>query len=143
MTESSLTQDQLAQIQKMMRAAVIMKHADKYHTGYPDFSLTWRGITSWWEVKFYDDAPFDAPTLQHITCMKLADQGYCYYLIFERRGEEKKTRIIRPQSLENWPTTGLVQDGFNFRFVAEYAARLHVSVHSGWRSKYEVQSQDR
>ena len=126
MTEATLTQDLMSRIKVYMRGAEPMKHADKFNGGYPDLSNTWRYVTSWWEIKFYDDRMFKKPVLQQIQCKKLALQGICYYIIYERRGLQKCTYIVRPHELDAWDESELVTHGLDHTWVAHFIRQEHL-----------------
>jgi hypothetical protein len=40
-----------------LQGAVIFKHSDFYTMGVPDFTITIRGRTTWWEVKVHPNKP--------------------------------------------------------------------------------------
>lgn len=137
MTESDLTQDLMRFAHAEMHGSVVMKHADRFNSGHPDFSLTWHGITSWWEVKHYDNEPFETPQLQKITCQRLARQTVCNYIIYEQRGEFKQVLIVHPEKIETWQETPLFQLGFNHSWVSRYIRAQHPSVNV-WRSRLKT-----
>ena len=51
MTEANFTLELLRELRRHLPNAVIFKHADGYTKGVPDFSITLRGLTAWFEVK--------------------------------------------------------------------------------------------
>ena len=124
MTESSLTQDLKLEIAKAMHGVVLIKHADKYQSGVPDFTATWLRITSWWEVKFWNEGDFESPAIQELTCKRLARQGLCFYIIYEIRNGDRSIRIVRPELLSQWRSHPPKQ-GFNHKWVATQIRRLH------------------
>jgi len=113
---------------EIMYMSVVLKHADRFNTGYPDMTVTWSHATSWWEVKFYDNEMFDAPQLQHLTCRRLAAQGTCYYVIYERRHDVRLTRIVAPKDLDTWAQSKHVAKGFHHHWVAEFISHSHLNV---------------
>lgn len=127
MTESDLTQQQMVYCRTLMPGAEVLKHADRFNAGYPDFTVTWKWITSWWEVKFYDDMAFKSPKVQEIQCQKLATQGVCNYIIFEQRRGVRRTLIVAPKEIERWDQSADFAPGFNHAWVARYIALAHRS----------------
>ena len=128
MTEATLTSDLREVLLAGLPGSVFFKHHDGSTSGVPDFTLTWRRITSWGEVKFYDDRDFDCPELQNITCRKLATAGLCYYLIYERRKGVDRTLIVAPKDMERWREAKDVTMGFNHHWVMRRIAYLHYNL---------------
>lgn len=52
MDEAYLKRKLVEAIRKEMPGAVVYRHEDTFTAGIPDISVTWRGSTSWIEVKF-------------------------------------------------------------------------------------------
>jgi hypothetical protein len=59
--------------------AVVFKHHDAITAGIPDLSVTWRGTTTWLEVKYNTDR---IQPLQHNTMLRLEKQGHAFYVIY-------------------------------------------------------------
>ena len=123
-TESSLTQDLKRVIEKAMHGAVYLKHADKFRHGVPDDSVTWNRVTSWWEVKFWNEKAFKSRPVQEITCRRLASQGLCFYIIYERRKGVDSVRIVHPRLLSQW-RSHISRPGFDHAWVASKIKQLH------------------
>src|SRR5215831_14767698 len=118
MNESDLTQELMSACRVDMRGAIVLKHADKINTGYPDFTVTWAHMTSWWEVKLWDEGPFESPELQEIMCKRLASQGYCRYVIYEQRRTVRRVIVAHPFALDQWTESPDVAPGFSHLWVA-------------------------
>lgn len=56
MTEAKFTKRLITEIKKEMPGAVVFKHADKFTVGVPDMSVSWGGVTTWWEIKVFKNA---------------------------------------------------------------------------------------
>ena len=97
MTESTLTQQLIKRVKMDLHGAVVLKHADRFTSGVPDLSITWHGKTSWWEVK-YANPRFESPSIQHLTCLRLAIAGTCHYLIFT----PFRIYLVPPNHLETY-----------------------------------------
>jgi hypothetical protein len=101
------------------------KHADRFNRGYPDVTNAWKGITSWWEIKHYDNEPFKSPPQQEITCQRLSQQALCYYVIYEERKGFRNTRIVAPEEIGNWTETLIRTTGFDHAWVADFIRKTH------------------
>ena len=51
MLEGKVTQKLLKELRNKIPSAWICKHSNSYVGGIPDFSITYRDSTSWWEIK--------------------------------------------------------------------------------------------
>jgi len=49
--EATLKRNLVKAIKTTMPGAVVFRHEDQFTAGIPDISVTWAGITTWWEVK--------------------------------------------------------------------------------------------
>jgi hypothetical protein len=54
MTEGTITQDLLGYLKKYLPGAVVLKHCDRFTTGIPDLSVSFKGNTFWFECKYED-----------------------------------------------------------------------------------------
>lgn len=132
MTEASLTQRLIDEMDKV-KGAVTIKFADRLTTGIPDLSFTWLKQTSWWEVKFYNERPFDMPVIQLLTCKRLATAGICYYVIFSLCKNVKSTYIVTPTEFDRWDVTHWPHaakyvmrfDGFAYKDAVEFMNECH------------------
>jgi hypothetical protein len=90
--EATLKRDLVAAIRAAMPGAVIFRHEDRFTAGVPDLSVTWRGTTSWVEVKYSRRGRRSRPTaLQARALRRLAAAGAPAYLLEYR--EEGGGRI--------------------------------------------------
>lgn len=118
LTEGSLTRDLMKTIEQVMLSAVVLKHADRFTSGIPDLTVTWRGVTSWWECKH---TPFKRKGLQTLTAQRLAAHGICRYIIFDA----KRTRIVHPNNLDTWRDAALSCNGYDLEWVARQMKSFH------------------
>ncbi len=74
-----------------MPGAVVFRHEDQFTGGIPDISVTWAGITTWWEVKYSPIGRSSKPTsLQGYTLLSLSRQstaGLITYAETKRAGK--------------------------------------------------------
>jgi len=127
MNETSLTQDLIEMCRTAMPGCVTLKISAQWNNaGYPDLTHTWRRLTSWWEVKHYDNEKFASPPLQHVTCRRLAHAGVCHYIIYEERHHRRRTLIVHPELLDRWEDSADYCDGFNHLWVARFMAHVHM-----------------
>lgn len=125
MNESDLTQELLSACRVEMRGTVAMKISDRFNSGYPDVTNTWQQMTSWWEVKFWDNGEFESPEIQHLTCRRLAAQGTCNYVVYEQKGPHRRVLIVRPDMLSHWQDSPDFTQGFNHLWVAKFIRLIH------------------
>lgn len=60
MQEGQFTQKLLREIKSHIPDAVVFKFSDRITRGIPDFSITWCGLTTWFEVKLVaNKRPFE------------------------------------------------------------------------------------
>ena len=116
MTEATLTKQATDACEHLMKGCVVLKHADKATSGYPDTSITWHGSTLWIEFK-YADPTFKSQGLQELTCCRLELHGRCIYVIFN--SPKDRIDIVAPKKLGAWPNTGIHCSGFDFKWLAE------------------------
>lgn len=113
-----------------MPGAVIFRHEDKHIFGVPDFSCTWGGMTSWWEVK-YANPHFQVNEVQLLNCMKLSKQGSkCGFILFQGK-EELACHVVDPKRMKEWDKyqRGLFHcTGFNYTELALYIKGEHINV---------------
>jgi hypothetical protein len=112
MNEKTLVSALKKILHRELPGAVIFKHADAYTAGIPDLSVTWRGKTTWLEVKYV------APTLhkralQHQIMLGLERQGSAFYVIYR----EHDTLLIKPSELDCPNTKGVTEMGHSHTFV--------------------------
>jgi hypothetical protein len=119
-TEALLTKKATDACEKLMKGCVVLKHADKASSGYPDTSITHLGNTLW--IEFKHAAPtFKSQGIQELTCCRLELHGRCIYVIFNER--QQRIDIVSPKKLGNWPNTGIHCSGFDFQWLAEQIQR--------------------
>ncbi len=76
MTEADLKRRLVRALKSTMPGAVVFRHEDQFTAGIPDISVTWAGITTWWEVKYSPIGRSSKPTqLQGYTLDQLSRQS--------------------------------------------------------------------
>lgn len=82
-----------------MPGAVVFSHTGAFHSGIPDLSCTWNGVTSWIEVKYSRGGRRSKATeLQIQTLIELSKTGAPAFLLTYEEGF--KGRI--PPGAKNW-----------------------------------------
>ena len=120
MTESKLTTALLRELRAALLGAVVLKHNERSLSGVPDFSVTWNGRTSWWEVKY--GSRIISKGIQELTALRLAAAGQCRYIWFQERRGIRLTLILHPKRLdvpESWCV------GFDMKWLAEQIRKVH------------------
>ena len=127
MTEAILTAALMIECEKVMPFARMLKHSDRSTSGVPDFTCTWHGPTTWWEVKFYDNRMFKSPPQQEIICAQLTEQGSCHYIIYQLHGKDKSVTIVHPTNLKIWRKSERIP-GYDHNTIAWFIKNLHVNL---------------
>lgn len=115
-----------------MPFSVGLKLQERSNSGYPDFTFTWARLTSWWEVKFYNNRMFESTEIQHTTCRRLNQAGHCHYIIYERHGALKRVLILHPHAtrqefVDTWRDAHDFAFGFNHAWVSAFIRNLHLT----------------
>lgn len=74
---------------------VILEYAT---AGAPDRAIIGNGVTTNWEFK-HGTPDFESPGIQELTCMRLAAQGHCRYIIWQE--SPPCTLIVHPNHVHN------------------------------------------
>jgi hypothetical protein len=128
MTEASLTQDLLRTLKERLPGAVVLKICDRFTAGIPDIAITWRGFTSWLEVKLLTKGnTFGrcSPPVQRVTMARLFQQsgGRAWYVVYDaREPRAKRLWICAPEQLADPMSGGTVVSGFEHALVATIIA---------------------
>lgn len=99
-------------------------------SGSPDRSITGHGRTTHWEFK-HGTPDFVSLGDQELTCMRLAVQGHCRYVVWQenRLGQAKRTMILQPRQVaerKGWTFTPEVFCvGFDHRWLVEQVWKAH------------------
>ncbi len=107
----------------------MIRHEDYASIGIPDISWTWRGFTTWIEVK-YARPHIQSRGVQKITCCKLEAQGRCLYVVYEEIKGVKRTLILTPINVFNNRLSGTgpsecVFTGFSHESVVKAIGSTH------------------
>jgi hypothetical protein len=94
--------------------------------GGPDRAIVGTGRTSLWEFK-HGTPGFKSHDLQKLTCLRLAVQGYCRYVVWEERRGIKRTLIVHPNHIGDLlPEAWCV--GFDHKWLVEQIRKVHDNV---------------
>lgn len=125
-----------SQLLKVIRPAitaeggVILKHSDYITSGIPDLSVTWKGMTSWWEIK-HAEPRLKGTGLQLVTARQLALAGRCHYIVYEtsRSGLLMATHIVTPLNIGSDGSFTPTQSsgGHDHGFVLTAIRQLHAA----------------
>jgi hypothetical protein len=114
MTEATVRRTLRLAIQEHLPDAVALRYEDRFTRGLPDLSISYRGKTSFWEIK-YADPYFRTSKVQHHLCEQLDIRGYhCRYIIFQRgiarptTARPRQIRVVKPSDIDHWTHLGLV-----------------------------------
>jgi hypothetical protein len=122
--ESSLRSKLMRQFELDAPSFVVLRHEDVRYAGNPDFSVTGNNVTSWGEVKHGDPA-FEWRGIQHDTMLRLAVEGWAWYVVYwENNGRNLRTLIIPPVHIETLETPFDVP-GHDHAFVVDFFKRMH------------------
>lgn len=127
MTEKELKDRLVYWFRIRLPKAVVLRHEDKNTAGVPDLSVTYKGHTVWLEVK-YANPGIEGRGLQKFTCLRLSNQGDCWYVIYEKAHGYRRTLIVDPEyvakdKIENTPDECMTP-GFDHEFVIQFIRRI-------------------
>jgi hypothetical protein len=132
--EAELKRELVLALEAEMPRSICVRIEDRFRAGIPDILHTWSRMTSFLEVK-YADPELTGRDVQWETCMKLAEQGSCWYVVYERRFFEKNeylnTLILSPFSLSfpDWQRRARLNiPGHNHVEVAKFIANVHTQM---------------
>jgi len=103
--------------------SVVIKHADAFTSGVPDLSVTWKGKTSWLEIKYANPEIIERK-IQNLMMKRLSIQGSAWYVIYDC--VENRTVIVNPLHLETWRFNSIATAVvFNHVVVATFIRSIH------------------
>ena len=126
MNEASVTAALTAKTRTSLLGSVVLKHNEAIQSGVPDFSVTWHGVTSWYEVK-YAHPTFKSKGIQHITACRLNREGFCRYVIYSDIKGVRQTRILEPDDMCRWREIP-AYDGFAHAQVIDIIRNHHMNI---------------
>jgi hypothetical protein len=93
-------------IRKLAPNALAIRHEDKVTTGIPDLSLSYAGITTWWEFKVIrvgdGPEPF-SPRVQVVTALRLDRAGsLCRYIAWRLDADDKPSEAVVLDPRDVW-----------------------------------------
>ena len=124
--EAKLKASLMRAMQERYPKFVVIAHTEALRSGVPDWSITGRGQTTWWEFKHA--APnFKSTGIQELTCARLALAGICRYVIWyeNEEGGDKHTLIVHPASLADWMNPLVKFTGHDMADLSDAVARYH------------------
>lgn len=134
-TEAELKRELVLALEAEMHKSICVRIEDRFRAGIPDIIHTWSRMTSFLEVK-YADPELTGRDVQWETCMKLAEQGSCWYVVYERSfvdgHEHLYTYVLSPFSLSfsNWRHRArvMVDGDHSHSHVAKFVANIHIGM---------------
>jgi hypothetical protein len=123
--ELSLKRSCVRLLREHLAKAVIFLHEPTLGSSksIPDISVTWLNRTSWWEFK-YGDPTFKLRGDQELSLLRLAAAGSAHFIIYETRGDVRRTLIVHPRRIGDLKTDHHAA-GWNHAFVVESIERFH------------------
>jgi hypothetical protein len=98
--------------------------------GAPDRLIVGNGHATFWEMKHATPA-FKSTGLQELTACRLAEQGYCRYVLWweNRHGDAQTTMIVHPRVVHERTSWVLeaeaVCEGFDQAWLVTQVGRAH------------------
>lgn len=87
MNELTRTRKLVQDLSSGLNGSVVIKHTDSHTQGVPDISVTWAGITSWWEAKLIKKNKIIGREVQNEMMRRMERAGLAYYVIYNDKGE--------------------------------------------------------
>jgi len=81
MTEATIQAALLPKIRAGLPGSVVTKHSERLVAGVPDVSVSWRGLTTWWELEHWNPKRSEDPR-QDFLIAKLSVQAPVRYVIY-------------------------------------------------------------
>jgi hypothetical protein len=133
MKESTLVTQLKKALMTGLPGAVVFKHHDAITAGIPDLSVTWRGSTTWLEVKYNTTR---IRPLQHNTLLRLERQGRAFYVIYRPARPAIMgpcVQLILPSEFGNFPKgyATLTAEQFNHAAIVITIRSLHLAASTG------------
>lgn len=123
MTETKLKAILTRKLRKDLSGAVVLRHEDQYSSGIPDISITWKGSTTWLEVKLAKPKLI-GKGIQRITMQCLAENGQCWYAIYLLENDLNKWTIFADPRID-WEDSKEICSSFNHQFVVDCIKKIH------------------
>lgn len=96
--------------------------------GAPDKGIVGNGRTSFLEFK-HATPQFLSPGNQELFCMRLANAGFCRYVIWWEAGQGQRTMIVHPRKVherQGWlMVPEEVTPGFDHKWLVSYVKQVH------------------
>ena len=123
--ETPVKSDLTLCLRKTFPSYLVFRIENNVSNAIPDIVVTGNKTTSWIEVK-YADPDFGSKGDQELMMVRLARQGFAFYVIFYEVGKDRRTYIVDPKEigkpLEEWKR---FSSGFNYLYVANFVAGIH------------------
>ena len=125
MNEATLKRNLVKAIKSAMPGAVVFRHEDQFTAGIPDISVTWAGITTWWEVKYSPIGRSSKPTkLQDYPLDQLSRQSTAGLITYAETKRHGKAVIFRDYADNPVNTTELT--GWNHVAITSLIQGFHI-----------------
>ena len=106
MTESDYTAELVKKLKVQVKRGLVLKHCDRYTKGIPDLTVTWHGLTTWFEAK-------------HLPNTQVGSNG-----------DARLCVTIRPDPdvpAVQWETLRLLERGYLIAYTSRGHAVIHVA----------------
>lgn len=123
-SESKIKGELCRYLRENLPECVIIRHEDMFTAGIPDFSISYKRRTFWFEVK-YANPKLKSKEIQNLLARQLQKVSFCCrYIIFKKGKDDKlETRIVTPQEVKDqiWEHSGICQEGFfDYQMVIDF-----------------------
>lgn len=128
MNEKFLTGKLIAEFNRSLNGAVVLKHTDQFTSGVPDLSVTWGGATTWIEVKVVRRGHgILGRGAQTLTMQQMERAGSALYVVYHLDPEQ--TFVVLPGMIygEYWLSAESSRESIDHHAVVEHIRRLHLN----------------
>ena len=132
MNEATLKRALVKAMRTTMPGAVVFRHEDRFTAGIPDISVTWAGITTWWEVKYSPIGRNSTVTkLQGYTLEQLSRQSTAGLISYQETKRAGRSVLLVDYADDTFSDTMLT--GWRHEAVASLIRGYHI-----WPPKKEL-----
>jgi Holliday junction resolvase len=123
--ETEVKRDLTEAIREAFPKYLVFRIENSVSNAIPDIVVTGNKVSSWIEVK-YAKPDFGSKGDQELMMLRLARQGFAWYVIYYEVENEKRTYIVDPRDIgkpiEEWKRFA---EGFNHQFVVSLIRGIH------------------
>jgi hypothetical protein len=132
-SEAKLRAAALGVFRKAHSSAVVFRHEDSLRAGVPDTSISWRGVTSWWEFKFGGNT-IKWRGAQSAELVRLHSTSIpAFFVVFRETNERGRELFIVPATAGHRNLqTHLYAASWDYQYLLQFIERVH-----GWSRPYK------